>query len=104
MTSESKISAPEETVPVEKPVEKQEKPASPVLKELVAELAKSTSGEEKIQKCLAVMRAALSDKAVRFKDYWEAKRLCLPMFKENLSQPVRSTLWAQYIEISTEAR
>ena len=104
MTSESKISAPEETVPLEKSAEKQEKPASPVLKELMAELAKSVSGEEKIQKCLAVMRAALSDKAVRFKDYWEAKRLCLPMFKENLSQPVRSTLWAQYIEISTEAR
>jgi DNA repair exonuclease SbcCD ATPase subunit len=104
MTSESKISAPEETVPNDKQVDKQEKPSSPVLKELMAELAKSVSGEEKIQKCLAVMRSALSDKAVRFKDYWEAKRLCLPMFKENLSQPVRSTLWAQYIEISTEAR
>jgi hypothetical protein len=112
MTSESKISAPEETVPNEKQgerqggkqIEKQEKPASPVLKELMAELAKSASGEEKIQKCLAVMRAALSDKAVRFKDYWEAKRLCLPMFKENLAAPVRSTLWAHYIEISTEAR
>jgi DNA repair exonuclease SbcCD ATPase subunit len=104
MTSESKISAPEETAQLEKRAEKQEKPASPVLKELIAELAKSASGEDKIQKCLAVMRTALSDKAVRFKDYWEAKRLCLPMFKENLAAPVRSTLWAQYIEISTEAR
>jgi DNA repair exonuclease SbcCD ATPase subunit len=104
MTSESKISVPEETVPNDKQIDKQEKPASPVLKELMAELAKSVSGEEKIQKCLAVMRAALSDKAVRFKDYWEAKRLCLPMFKENIAAPVRSTLWAQYIEISTEAR
>jgi DNA repair exonuclease SbcCD ATPase subunit len=104
MTSESKISVPEETAQLEKRAAKQEKPASPVLKELIAELAKSASGEDKIQKCLAVMRTALSDKAVRFKDYWEAKRLCLPMFKENLAAPVRSTLWAQYIEISTEAR
>lgn len=100
MTSESKISSPEETVQLEK----QEKPASPVLKELIAELGKLTSGEEKIEKCLAVMRAALSDKTARFKDYWEAKRLCLPFFKENLAAPVRSTLWAKYIEISTEAR
>ncbi len=112
MTSESKISAPEETVPLEKlvekplekPVDKQEKPASPVLKELMADLAKSTSGEEKIQKCLAVMRGALLDKAVRFKDYWEAKRICLPFFKESLAGPARSTLWAEYISISTEAR
>lgn len=100
MTSESKILAPETTVQIEK----QEKPASPVLKELISELTKSSSDEEKIQKCLAVMRAALSDKTARFKDYWEAKRLCLPLFKENLAAPIRSTLWAQYIEISTEAR
>lgn len=101
MTSESKISAPEETALHDS---KQEKPASPVLKELIAELGKASSGEEKIQKCLAVMRAALSDKTARFKDYWEAKRLCLPIFKENLAAPIRSTLWAEYIEISTEAR
>ena len=100
MTSESKISAPETTVPQEK----QERPASPVLKELIVELGKLTSGEEKIQKCLAVMKAALSDKTVRFRDYWEAKRLCLPFFKENLAGSARSTLWAEYIEISTEAR
>jgi len=98
MTSETKISAPETQS------EKQEKPSSPVLKELIAGLGMTVSGEEKIQKCLAVMRAALSEKAVRFKDYWEAKRLCLPLFKETLPAPVRSTLWAQYIEISTEAR
>ncbi|HEX4839569.1 MAG TPA: hypothetical protein VFU89_03905, partial [Rhabdochlamydiaceae bacterium] len=98
MTSKTKISAPEAQS------EKQEKPSSPVLKELIAELGMTVSGEEKIQKCLAVMRAALSEKAVRFKDYWEAKRLCLPLFKETLPAPVRSTLWAQYIEISTEAR
>jgi len=104
MTSESKISPPEETVQPEKQAEKQERPASPVLKELIAELGKLTAGEEKIEKCLAVMRAALSDKTARFKDYWEAKRLCLPLFKENLAAPVRSTLWAKYIEISTEAR
>lgn len=98
MTSETKISVPEAQS------EKQEKPSSPVLKALIGELGVTVSGEEKIHKCLAVMRAALSEKAVRFKDYWEAKRLCLPLFKETLPAQVRSTLWAQYIEISTEAR
>jgi DNA repair exonuclease SbcCD ATPase subunit len=99
MTSEIKTSAPET-----KQEAKQEKPSSPVLQELSVELEKTASREEKIQKCLAVMRAALSEKAVRFKDYWEAKRLCLPLFKEALAAPVRSTLWIQYVEISTEAR
>jgi len=103
MTSETKISAPEATQGAEQEA-KREKPSSPVLKQLIAELDKTASGEEKIQKCLGVMRAALSEKAVRFKDYWEAKRLCLPFFKDILPAPVRSTLWIQYVEISTEAR
>lgn len=97
MTSEPEISAPEETA-------HQEKPTSPILKELTGQLEKLGSAEEKIRHCLQFMRAAVSDKTPRFKDYWEAKRLCLPMFKETLPPHVRSLLWAEYIEISTEAR
>jgi DNA repair exonuclease SbcCD ATPase subunit len=97
MTSEPEISAPEETA-------HQEKPTSPILKELTGQLEKLGSAEEKIRHCLEFMRAALSDKTPRFKDYWEAKRLCLPLFKETLPPHVRSLLWAEYIEISTEAR
>ncbi|MBS0648177.1 MAG: hypothetical protein JSS10_03005 [Verrucomicrobia bacterium] len=97
MTSEPEISAPEQTVQPEKQV-------SAVLKELVGKLEALSSAEEKIRYCLDFMRAALGDKAPRFKDYWDAKRLCLPLFKEGLAAQPRSILWAEYIEISTEAR
>jgi hypothetical protein len=100
MTSEPEIPvtlAPQETA-------HKEKPASPALKELLGQLEKLSAGEEKIRLYLDFMRAALSDKTPRFKDYWEAKRLCLPLFKEVLPANSRSTLWAEYIEISTEAR
>jgi hypothetical protein len=100
MTSEPvtpATSAPQETV-------HKEKPASPALKELLGQLEKLSAGEEKIRLYLDFMRAALSDKTPRFKDYWEAKRLCLPAFKEVLPANSRSALWAEYIEISTEAR
>jgi DNA repair exonuclease SbcCD ATPase subunit len=97
MTSESETLAPQEPA-------HHEKPASPALKELCGQLEKLTAGEEKIRLSLDFMRAALSDKTPRFKDYWEAKRLCLPMFKEVLPANSRSTLWAEYIDISTEAR
>lgn len=96
MTSEPEISAPHDT--------SQEKSASPILQELAGKLEKLASAEEKIRFCLEFMRGVLGDKAPRFKDYWEAKRICLPLFKESLPPPVRSQLWAQYIEVSTEAR
>ena len=50
-------------------------------------------------------RIALSQPGMpRFKDFWEGRRLCLPLFKENLTPKVRSQLWAEYIELSSEAR
>lgn len=64
-----------------------------------------SSAEEKITLCLVFMRKSLSEAEVpRFKDFWEAKRVCLPLFKEGLAPAARSKLWAEYIELSTEVR
>ncbi len=81
-----------------------EKPASSAIKELTQKIEKLDSGEEKIRLCLEFMQAALSDKTPRFKDYWDVKKLCLPLFKEALSPHARGVLWDTYIEVSTEAR
>ncbi len=62
------------------------------------------SYEEKIGRCLEFMRSTLSDKPVRFKDYWEIRRLSLSLFKETLSPSGRYQLWKEYLEISTEAK
>jgi hypothetical protein len=63
-----------------------------------------TSIEEKINKCLELMQAALVYKAPRFKEYWDVKKMCLPLFKEVAVAESRTALWERYIAISEEAR
>jgi hypothetical protein len=113
MDHESDLSSPEETQMIEKITEKsdvkpaektEEKKVSPAVKDLVKKLETVTSIEEKIRAYLDFMKAALSDKTPRFKDYWDAKRECLPLFKESIAPHVRSQLWSSYIELSTEAK
>lgn len=75
------------------------------MQELHDQLGKLGTAEEKISLCLEFMRKSLSESQVpRFKDFWDAKNLCLPIFKESLPPSVRSKLWAEYVELSTEVR
>lgn len=61
--------------------------------------------EAKIRLSMDFMRAALTHTGTpRFKDFWEGRRMCLPLFKENISSKARSQLWSAYIELSTEAK
>jgi len=61
--------------------------------------------EEKLRFALHFMRVALSEfTPPRFRDFWEARRLCLPLFKENITHAVRSELWAEYIQLSKQAK
>jgi len=39
-----------------------------------------------------------------FRNFWEARRLSLPLFKENISPSQRNVLWMKYSELSKEAR
>lgn len=39
-----------------------------------------------------------------FRNFWEARRLSLPLFKENISPLLRNVLWTKYSELSKEAR
>src|SRR5579871_5179830 len=50
--------------------------------------------EGKIRMSIDFMRASLaSNSTPRFKDFWEGRKLCLPLFKEHIPAKVRSQLW-----------
>lgn len=61
--------------------------------------------EEKIAAAIVFMRAALSEQGgPRLKDFWDAKHLCAPLFKEQMNPIKRNHLWSEYAEINQEAR
>lgn len=61
--------------------------------------------EGKVRLALDFMKAALADpQNISFKDFWEAKKLCGPLFKEQINPAVRSALWSEYAEMGDEAR
>lgn len=61
--------------------------------------------EEKLHLAVDFMEASLAQGGTpHFRSFWEARRLCLPLFKENISPLLRAQLWAKYSELSKEAR
>jgi hypothetical protein len=61
--------------------------------------------EPKLQLAIHFMEASLAQGGTpHFRSFWEARRLCLPLFKENISPAFRSQLWTKYSELSKEAR
>jgi len=68
-------------------------------------LQEKESPEEKLRLCLDFMKDSLSrGKTPAFRDFWACKKICLPLFKENLNARSRTLLWADYTEISDEVR
>ena len=81
------------------------KGVSPLFADFLQHFENEKTAEGKIRLSIDFMRTALSNSGTpRFKDFWEGRRLCLPLFKENISPKVRSQLWSSYIELSTEAK
>jgi hypothetical protein len=78
---------------------------SPLFKEFSAKLASLATPEEKIAHGLQFMRSSISQEgSPRFREFWEARRVVLPFFKENLNSAIRSQLWNEYVELTVEAR
>lgn len=68
-------------------------------------LDQTNSVEEKIQGCLDAMTASLAGEGTpHFREFWQIKQLCLPLFKESISPKMRAQLWASYVELSLEAK
>ncbi len=63
------------------------------------------SPDKKIEKVLHFMREVLEDESgKRFQDFWNAKKLCAPLFKESINPTKRHYLWKEYEELSIEAK
>jgi hypothetical protein len=84
---------------------KEKKPPSPTLAVFLEQFESESNVEEKIRLAIVFMREALSQTgSPRYKDFWEGRRVCLPLFKENITPKGRAELWAGYVELSSEAR
>jgi uncharacterized protein YgfB (UPF0149 family) len=94
--------SPSTISPTEKKVAK---PLSEEAQRVVKEIEALTAPEEKIRTALEFMRNSLSHSGnPRFKDFWDIRTLCLPLFKSPMGQAQRAELWATYVELSTEAK
>lgn len=61
--------------------------------------------EERLRMTINFMKESLSQKGTpRFKDFWEAKKMCLPLFKEKINPLVKGQMWTEYTELSSEAK
>lgn len=61
--------------------------------------------ESKLHLTLDFMQTFLVQEGTRhFAYFWEVRRFCLPLFKENISPIIRSQLWIKYDELSQEGR
>jgi len=88
---------------VEKPAEKKE--MSKEFSEFAEKLTALPTPEEKIAHGLSYMRSSISQEGTpRFREFWEARKIVLPCFKENINSSIRSKLWGEYVELTVEAR
>jgi len=73
--------------------------------EFLAGLEKQQTPENKVSYILQYMESSLSQGgAPSFKNFWEARKRCLALFKEEtFSHAVRTHLWSKYVELSKEA-
>lgn len=88
-------------------MEKLKEPKAPSKEytQFLIDLEEASSHEEKLKKCLAFLKESLSKEGTpSFRDFWEAKKLCLELFKEKLPPRTRAILWTEYSEISDEIR
>jgi hypothetical protein len=84
---------------------KKAKPESAELKAFLELFQQEENLEEKIRKAISFMRSRLSStSAPKFREFWEMRSMCLPLFKEALSSKARADLWQQYVDLSVEAR
>ena len=85
--------------------ELKEESFSEEVKQFLSQLETCSDGGEKIEKALDFMKSRLSGSSPpRFREFWEVKRVCLPLFKENIPSKSRTELWQKYVDLSGEAR
>lgn len=71
----------------------------------LSEYEKVEGSEAKLQMTMDFMELSLAQAgSPHFKSFWDARNICLELFKENISQNLRAQMWGKYTELSKEAR
>jgi hypothetical protein len=71
----------------------------------LSEYEKTEGAELKLQMTMDFMELSLAQAgSPHFKSFWDARNICLELFKENISQNLRAQMWGKYTELSKEAR
>lgn len=61
--------------------------------------------ESKLKAAITFMEDALQkSKTPDFKSFWDARKICLDLFKDSMPPAARSHLWSKYHELSKEAK
>lgn len=87
--------------------ETSKKPPSPNINLAVFQdlFSRLETPEEKLASAIEFMKNTLSqNNTPSFKNFWEVRKICLPLFKENIATSTRFKLWKEYSELSKEAR
>lgn len=80
-------------------------PLNKELEELLALVESESDPDKKITIAVDKMESYLSQSGTpQFKNFWELRKLCLELFKLNISPSVRAVLWPKYSDLSKEAR
>lgn len=99
----SESPSPEASLP--EPVVAKTESMSEVYQKFIQEIDALPTPEEKISYGLQFMRGSISQEGTpRFREFWEARRHLLMLFKQNLNAAIRSKLWNEYVELTVEAR
>ena len=70
-----------------------------------AEFELQSDSEIKLQLAIHFMETSLGQGGTpHFRSFWEARRMCLSLFKENIAPSIRGQLWTKYSDLSKEAR
>jgi len=95
-------SGEEDSVPQVKSIHRD---PSAAFAQFLKEMDGKVSAEERVRCSMEFMKNSLvNPMAPRFRDFWDARRYCLPLFKEQMSAKIRGDLWQEYVDLSTEAR
>lgn len=78
---------------------------NPYLEDFLTKLEQLPDSEAKLKEAIDFMEASLAQSgSPHFKSFWEARNICIQLFKENISPALRAQLWTKYSELSKEAR
>lgn len=77
-----------------------------LLQEFQTEYQKIESPEEKLKFCIHFMQKALGhEKTPSFKTFWDVRKICMELFKEEKIAPsLRTQFWTEFTHLTDEAR